>query len=142
MSKNIPTLYKKKGVGELPLFRSLCVFNMFLTPLVINMDKDIKVTFGYNIIKSLIYSIKLLRKSYTEKDLYKKLEYIEELYGEINDIELFTKMLFEMKRISLKQQSNISIHFGDILMQLNGWKASVESNINNKSNTNKNNLNI
>ncbi len=121
------TSYSKKTVGELPLYRSISIFMVFIVQLVLNMNKDIKITFGYNIINKFILSLELLRKSYQEKDNKKKYNNILELLGIFNDMELLFKVLFELKYISLKQQSSISINLADILMQINGWKKSVEN---------------
>ena len=121
------TSYGKKTVGELPLYRSISIFMVFIVQLVLNMNKDIKITFGYNIINKFILSLELLRKSYQEKDNKKKYNNILELLGIFNDMELLFKVLFELKYISLKQQSSISINLADILMQINGWKKSVEN---------------
>lgn len=128
------TLQDKKTVGELPLFRSISIFMTHVIPIILNVNKDIKVTLGYTIIKDLVSSLKMLRKAYQEKCVDKKYACVNELYGIISDIEILFKLMFELKFISLKQQANVSIEIGDIMMQLNGWKKSIENVIENNNN--------
>ena len=116
------TIAKKKSLNELPLFRSISMFITSTTPYIINMNKDIKVTFGYNILNNLMNCLTKLRHSYSSKNQNVKLDYILQLIDDVEEISDLFKLLFELKYISIKQQANISIQVGDMLMQLNGWK--------------------
>ena len=130
------TIAKKKSLNELPLFRSISMFITSTTPYIINMNKDIKVTFGYNILNNLMNCLTKLRHSYSSKNQNVKLDYILQLIDDVEEISDLFKLLFELKYISIKQQANISIQVGDMLMQLNGWKKSVENSINNMTGDN------
>ena len=130
------TIAKKKSLNELPLFRSISMFITSTTPYIINMNKDIKVTFGYNILNKLMNCLTKLRHSYSSKNQNVKLDYILQLIDDVEEISDLFKLLFELKYISIKQQANISIQVGDMLMQLNGWKKSVENSINNMTSDN------
>jgi hypothetical protein len=45
------TLRKKTTFNELPLYRSINMFMLFITPVLFNCSKDIKQTYGDKIIK-------------------------------------------------------------------------------------------
>ena len=122
---------RKKIVSETELFRSLIIFIEYIVPVIINTDKDIKVTFGYSILNKLIWSITTLRKAYNNKDAIEKGKTVDELNDVICDVEIMLKIMFELKYVSEKQQSHISLSIGDILSQVNGWKKAINAVNNN-----------
>lgn len=122
-------IQKKKGFGELPLYRSISMFLLFITPVVFNIQKDIKITYGYKIIDILTDSLVNLKKSYRKNNIEEKFLIVNDIYDGISSTELLFKVLFELGYINERTQSNISIQIGDILTQLNGWMKSLGKQI-------------
>jgi hypothetical protein len=56
------TLRKKTTFNELPLYRSINMFMLFITPVLFNCSKDIKQTYGDKIIKLGIETLVILKK--------------------------------------------------------------------------------
>ena len=122
-------IQKKKGFGELPLYRSISMFLLFITPVVFNTQKDVKITYGYKIIDIMTDSLVKLKKSYRKNNIEEKLLIVNDIYDDISSTELLFKVLFELGYINERTQSNISIQIGDILTQLNGWMKSLGKQI-------------
>ena len=123
------TLRKKTTFNELPLYRSINMFMLFITPVLFNCPKDIKQTYGDKIIKLGIETLVILKKSYNERDFDKKNLYVNDIYNYISSIELLFKILFELGHINEKTQANVSIQIGDILTQTQGWMKSIKRNL-------------
>ena len=121
---------KKRGFSELPLYRSMNMFLLFITPVIFNLSKDTKQTYGYEIIKIGIETIVKLKKCYYENNFDLKFSIADSIYNRISDMEMLFKLLFELGFVNEKTQSNISIQLGDILSQLSGWIKSIEKSIN------------
>lgn len=123
---------KKRGFSEMPLYRSISMFLVFITPIVNNMQKDIKQTYGYEIVRMTMSTLIKLRRSYYEKKNVSKLLLVNDIYYTIGDVETLFKILFELGNINITTQSNISIQLGDILSQLTGWINVIEKSVENE----------
>ena len=124
---------KKKGFGELPLYRSLSLFLNELTPIILNINKDIKITMGYELIKDTVKTLKILHKSYLKNDFKDKLVFINETIELVSEIELTLKLIFELGFITENQSANLSIKIADVILQLNSWKTNIEKRFEDKN---------
>ena len=97
--------------------------------IVFNLQKDIKQSFGKRILDEICDSVKSLRAAYRAKQVDIKYENIKELEGHIEDISLLFKLLFEIGEVPKKNQANLSKQFGEIMMQINGWKVHTDKTI-------------
>ena len=127
-------LRRQKGISELPLFRSFTLFMKDLYSVLKNIDKDLKMTYGYDLLRDTKKVVTAIRKSYRLIKPADKLAQCNTALDLVDDIELTLKMLFELGVIAPKQSANMSIKIADLKTQLEGWRTSLEKRINDESN--------
>ena len=129
-----PIQKKQKGLSELPLFRSFILFLKDLYSVLKNIDKDLKITYGYELLRDTKKAISAIRKSYRITKPVGKLEQCNIAFDLVDDIELTLKIFFELGVIASKQTAKLSIKIADVKTQLEGWKISLEKRAASESN--------
>ena len=115
------TFYKIKKISNLGIFRSLVILSHDLFPKLINLNRDIKRTFGDEIMKLIYNGIKDLKHAYQTENEEEKVVYLKQLKDDIELVELSLKFINEIGYIDDKNFYNISHNIADILIQINSW---------------------
>ena len=115
------TLYKIKKISNLGIYRSLVLLSNELFPKIILLNRDIKRTFGDEIIKNIYKSLNDLKYAYKSTEESDKILHLKSLQNNVEMVELSLKFLNETHFINDKNYTNISHLLADILLQINGW---------------------
>ena len=122
---------KKQPASGAPLFISISRLFETVSTVVTNINKEIKLSIGSDILRNFCKLIRIYKNAYETDEDKDKIVFIKEFIDEIEYNELLIKMLFNSRFIGIKQMSNMSILIGDIKTQMYKWKLSVENRLNN-----------
>lgn len=113
--------YKQKKISDLGIYNSLVLLSNELFPQIISLQKDIKISFGYDIIRHIGESLSYVKYAYKSVEEDVKINFLNKLLHNIEMVELSLKFLNDTHYITNKNQARFSHKIGEILVQINAW---------------------
>lgn len=116
---------KKVLCTETGLYKSFLDLLKFNSEYVKNMDKSYQNMYGSETTNILIKCSKSFIVSFNSYDREEKLKNIETIKNELITYELITKVLVDLKILSIKQFSNLGLCIAKIKSQMSGYEKKI-----------------
>lgn len=102
--------------------RFLKIYGTILT----NLRIDYKHAYGFKLAKNIEDLCLAFSLSYAAVELTEKLKYSDKAISLIKIIEIELQILYDISVITKKQYTTMSLEFGNIIIQSNGWHESLK----------------
>jgi four helix bundle protein len=112
-----------KEIG-LPVYKASYDLLLYSFQLIKNMPKDYKYTIGDKIKNEMVDMIMNIYHANKEKDKKLKKERITKAKNSIEVIQLLFRLLHDLKQVSSKKFTQVSVKIDCVSRQLSGWERS------------------
>jgi len=103
----------------LPVYRDTYKLILAIFDITKNFPKEYKFTLGQDMKRD---SLTLVRHIYRANKSYSKKEHLEDFLDDFEILKLELRLCADMKILSMKMQSELSLLMDTIGKQINGWK--------------------
>ncbi len=117
---------KTQENNEIPLYKSCYDLLLFTLKMVKDVSREYRFSIGDLIRKESMYLIKQVCEANKITNKEKKKEILEKSKSNTETIIFLCRALFELKEISLKKYTNVSLITEDISRQLAAWHKSLK----------------
>ena len=117
---------KTKQYTDSQFYVDGCSFLKNASIIVRNMTCDDKHAFGHDLSKLIRDAVTNFSLSYKESEKQEKLKLAKDTFGKLELVSIQLNLLKDVSVITEKQFTNLYMHLGLLMTQLNGWCNSLE----------------
>ncbi|OGI78569.1 hypothetical protein A3C57_02855 [Candidatus Nomurabacteria bacterium RIFCSPHIGHO2_02_FULL_33_12] len=112
---------------KIPIVKTLYETILYTTPIILNLPKPIKFSYGETILQNLALVIDLANEANIELKLIKERQIVK-AHAKIETTKIFVRILSEGKYISIEEYIKISKYLVDTSKMLYGWLQASKKN--------------